>query len=415
MINRFFNEKVKNQALMNNFNKNNGVVRCDICSIQLNSTNNRPEYDHIIPFVKGGKSILSNCQILCSKCNREKNAKDNELFLLQKVNNNGSCNNTDDNSFTNVSREEFDTIVSRIIDENGNITSKDFNKSTNALTSHYLKKYYGTLTNLRNHFGLPQLNKWDRDKILIALSNWIKKHNNIIQSELSSKNGLPTMPCILHYYPEYNTFSDIKTKLLNLEKTRKSWNRGAAIQTGIDFISKHGSIHQSDFKAINNLPTYKYVVNEFGSLQNYQKIIGSPISYKNQKITCNQIEQKIRNYFGKNERTCNSINDLCNELQISKSLLYKEYGSIENFINKNNITIKNTRKTTWSKEEIDRAIYQYIKIHNNIPLTKNFTLYGLPCIESIQKFYDNWREPFHTALYINELANTKNLVNKTEV
>lgn len=392
---------------MNNFIKNNGVVRCNICSIQLNSTNNRPEYDHIIPFVKGGKSILSNCQILCSKCNKEKNGKDNELFLLQRINHNEICSSTDDNHSVGISREEFDVVVSKIIDENGNITSKDFYKCTNMLTAHYLKKYYGTLGNLRNHFGLPQLNQWNRDKIIVALSSWIKKHNNIIQSELSSKNGLPTIPCILHYYPEYNNFSDIKTKLLKLEKTRKSWNQKTAIQAGVNFINKYGSIHQKDFKSVNNLPTYKYVINEFGSLQNYQQIIGSPISYKNQKITCIEIEDRIRNYFGDNKRICNSINDLCNELHISKSKLYRAYGSIENFINKNNIKIKNKRKATWSKEEIDGAIYQYIKTYNDIPSTKSFALYGLPCIESIQKFYDNWREPFHTALYINKLDNAK--------
>ena len=28
--------------------------------------------DHIIPWSKGGKTIADNCQMLCSKCNREK-------------------------------------------------------------------------------------------------------------------------------------------------------------------------------------------------------------------------------------------------------------------------------------------------------------------------------------------------------
>lgn len=32
----------------------------------------RMEADHIIPFSKGGRTILSNCQCLCKQCNRDK-------------------------------------------------------------------------------------------------------------------------------------------------------------------------------------------------------------------------------------------------------------------------------------------------------------------------------------------------------
>ena len=33
------------------------------------------EADHIIPWAKGGKTILENCQMLCLQCNRVKGAK----------------------------------------------------------------------------------------------------------------------------------------------------------------------------------------------------------------------------------------------------------------------------------------------------------------------------------------------------
>ncbi len=36
---------------------------------------NQPKIDHIIPVMKNGKNVESNCQILCKKCNVSKNNK----------------------------------------------------------------------------------------------------------------------------------------------------------------------------------------------------------------------------------------------------------------------------------------------------------------------------------------------------
>lgn len=48
----------------------NDTSVCKYCGSSLKLT-----IDHIIPIVKGGKNELSNTQILCFKCNRNKSSK----------------------------------------------------------------------------------------------------------------------------------------------------------------------------------------------------------------------------------------------------------------------------------------------------------------------------------------------------
>ena len=52
--------------------------KCALCGC---SKDDRPlDIDHIVPRSKGGKTIYENLQVLCSKCNRGKNNKDDEDF-----------------------------------------------------------------------------------------------------------------------------------------------------------------------------------------------------------------------------------------------------------------------------------------------------------------------------------------------
>lgn len=49
---------------------------CKVCGASTNL-----HIDHIIPLSKGGKTILSNLQVLCKKCNLQKGNKTMEQFI----------------------------------------------------------------------------------------------------------------------------------------------------------------------------------------------------------------------------------------------------------------------------------------------------------------------------------------------
>lgn len=61
---RKIEQKVKDLV----WNRDNG--KCVLCG-----SNEKLEFDHIIPFSKGGSNTYRNIQILCEKCNREKSNK----------------------------------------------------------------------------------------------------------------------------------------------------------------------------------------------------------------------------------------------------------------------------------------------------------------------------------------------------
>ena len=54
---------------------------CPLCALGRDANRTRiwklpeMEADHITPWVKGGRTIASNCQMLCRECNRRKSSK----------------------------------------------------------------------------------------------------------------------------------------------------------------------------------------------------------------------------------------------------------------------------------------------------------------------------------------------------
>ena len=61
---------------------------CNVCGASTNL-----HIDHIIPLSKGGKTILSNLQVLCKKCNLQKGNKTMGQFIKWR-NNNGKTYKT---------------------------------------------------------------------------------------------------------------------------------------------------------------------------------------------------------------------------------------------------------------------------------------------------------------------------------
>lgn len=80
---RDFTDSIKFSVVRDNLEKNNGRICCEICGKELKSIN-ECHFDHIEAYAKGGKSIKTNCQILCSDCNLKKNDKELADFLLDE-------------------------------------------------------------------------------------------------------------------------------------------------------------------------------------------------------------------------------------------------------------------------------------------------------------------------------------------
>ena len=70
MNDRAFSDSVQYAVVKANLEKNDGLIKCEMCGKQLHSISDC-HFDHIIPYAKGGKSIKENCQILCINCNQK--------------------------------------------------------------------------------------------------------------------------------------------------------------------------------------------------------------------------------------------------------------------------------------------------------------------------------------------------------
>ena len=79
----------------------------------------------------------------------------------------------------------------------------------------------------------------------------------------------------------------------------------------------------------------------------------------------------------------------------SQSVIINRYGSFDSFVREANITILNTKKAKYTKQEVDDLILSYLKSGNPIPSSaKQLSSLNLPSSSTILRFYDDWKEPF---------------------
>lgn len=410
MANRDFSDSAKLSAITENLRKNNGEICCAICGTKLLSIN-ECHFDHIFPFAKGGTSTAENCQILCISCNLKKTDKMLHDFLLEEkakqffageigtttVQNLSVDILTEDINQTQdyMSKEIFDKAISDFIARKGDIHKVDFGREYNHLPSiHYVKKYYRDLRTLKKSFGVEDLSSnWNRDTIKAALERYVEQNGDILQKDLTKKNKLPSLPCILSNYPEYRNFTDIKKDMLNLT-VRSSWDMQSAIQAGKDYVKKHGKITEASLRAENNLPTARIVYNYFGSLALYQEAVGSAVSQKNDFISETDIVNAVNRFFGEKERVVASMKEFFELFPYSASTIHKRFGSFSAFCQKNNIKVKQSKKAKYTKQEVDDAIAKWVKAGKEVPAAKELSRLGLPSMSVILKYYENWKEPF---------------------
>lgn len=412
--NRDFSDSIKLEVIKNNLKKYNGSICCEICKIKLNSID-ECHFDHIYPFAKGGKSSLENCQILCSTCNLSKNDKELQDFVLEEkakqflaggamdstqVYNTDSTMQVDEKTGLKESqftKAEFDLRIKNFIDKHGDIHKVDFSRVYNNLPSvWYVREYYGDLNSLKKAFGIEDLSlNWTRDRIKEVLLDYVDRHGDVFEKDLKKRNGLPSYPCVLKYYPEYQgSFSMFKEKVLGIKNTYKIWTKDEIISAGKAFVEEHGKLNENDLKAKNGLPTSKVIYNHFGNINEFQRVIGAPITKRNAFVTKEEIEKAVEEYFGIKERVVESRKVFLESFPFKSQVIYKRYGSFEDFCSETGIHFLSYRKGSYSKKEIDDAVHNWIFEGNDIPKAKDLTKNGLPSMSSIMKYYESWKEPF---------------------
>lgn len=413
MAGRSFSEAVQFSVVKINLEKNHGIIQCELCGKQIFSIK-ECHFDHIIPYSKGGKSTSDNCQILCVECNLKKSNKNlQEIVLEEKARQflSGKSYNASVTEPVTISqikakekmtKEKFDHIVGEFIRKNGNIRQIDFSREYNHLPGiSYVVKYYKTLNALKKAFGITDISlNWNRENIAQALKNYVAKNGTITQKDIKKENGLPSINCILNYYPEYHNFTEIKQGICNLD-VHGIWTKDEAIIAGKRFVSDHnGKLTQNDCKSTNGLPPMSVIYRLFGDMPTYQIAIGSVVS-KNYYVSTQDIEQAVELFFCDKERIVESRASFFQSFPYGIDVIRGRYKSFDEFAKRFNITVIKTKKGKYSKQEVDDIISNYIKSGKSIPHHHDLTKEGLPAASVIMRYYDHWREPFeiYQALY----------------
>ncbi len=407
MSDRLFSDNIQYQAVLANIEKNNGQIKCAICGKNLVSKS-ECHFDHILAYAKGGKSTLDNCQILCTDCNLSKSDKELHDFMLEEKAKRFMAGEEissdvhfsaaqepkiDDSKMT---KEKFDTLVGAFIKRHGSIKRVDFTRDKNELPSVvYVTKYYGSMNELKLAFGLKVDIVWNRENIWQRLLEYSKINPEFKQADLVKGNELPSLPCILSYYPEYKNFSDIKVAL-GLGLNYELWTKEKVVEACRKYLETHSKITQKDLKKENGLPTTKVIYNFYGTMQNFQREIGAEVSKSLEFISKEEIMRTTQEIIDQHGSIFENRSAFFERFPYSASVLLRRYGSFDAFAKAANITISSTKKAKYTKKEVDDAILSYLKEGNSIPsIAKQLSSLNLPSASTILRFYDDWKEPFY--------------------
>ena len=405
MNDRLFSDSIQYQAVLSNLERNNGQIKCAVCKKPLISKA-ECHFDHIFPYAKGGKSTLANCQILCKDCNLAKSDKELHDFMLEEKAKKFMSGGTIDFDSTLLAqkeifdesimtKEKFDVLVGAFVEKHGEIKTIDFKRDKNCLPSQkYITKYYGSMNELKLAFGLKIDIVWDRESIWQRLEVYSKTNPDFKQVDLRKDNELPSLPCILSYFPEYKNFSDIK-KALGLNLNYELWTKEKVVSACQRYLKTHSKITLKDLRKDNGLPTAKVIYNIYGTMQNFQKEIGSEISKSQDFISKEEIMRAAQTVINQNGTAFESRAGFFEVFPYSQSVIIYRYGSFDSFLKATNIKIINAKKAKYTKQEVDESILSYLKRGNSIPIAaKQLSALNLPSASTILKFYDDWKEPF---------------------
>jgi len=258
----------------------------------------------------------------------------------------------------------------------------------------YVSKYYGSMNELKAAFGLKIDIVWNRENIWERLVGYSKINPEFKQADLTRGNGLPSLPCILSYYPEFKNFSDIKIAL-GLDLNYELWSKEKIIVACKKYLETHSKITLKDLRRENGLPTSKAIYSFFGTMQKFQEEIGSEVSKKQEFISKEEILDATKEIVSQKGSTFESRNVFLEVFPYSLSVIINRYGSFDAFVKAANITISNTKKAKYTKQEVDDSILMYLKKGNPIPASaKQLSSLNLPSSSTILRFYDDWKEPF---------------------
>ena len=294
-----------------------------------------------------------------------------------------------------MTKEKFDEAVGNFIKKHGEIKKVDFTRDKNGLPSiMYVSEYYGSMNELKAAFGLKVDIVWNRENIWERLVEYSKINPEFKQADLMKENGLPSLPCILSYYPEYKSFNDIKIAL-GLDLNYELWSKEKIILACNKYLETHSKITLKDLRRENRLPTAKVIYSFFGTMQKFQEEIGSEVSKKQEFISKEKILDATQEIISQNGSVFESRSEFLELFPYSLSVIMNRYGSFEAFVKAADITISNTKKARYTKQEVDDSILAYLKKGNPVPSSaKQLCSLGLPSSSTILRFYDDWKEPF---------------------